>query len=243
YSARFNVGELNSTYYRLPSAATINAIGKRTPDHFRIFVKLHADATHERKDPDSSVGSLLSSLKPLRDSGKLLGVLAQFPASFKYSDENIRYLLHLRALTNEIRLCAEFRDRSWDSDSTRGIMRSENITWVVPDEPQLPNLLTPELFTTSDIIYVRLHGRNARNWYHPEAGDRYDYDYSQEEMTEWGKRLIDFKEEISGGYLFFNNCHLGQAVKNATWLFQWIRDRRKKDDKETEKNDFTLSSD
>lgn len=242
YSARFNVGELNSSYYRLPSTKTIEAIQKRTPDHFRIFVKLHGDVTHERTDPDSSVKALLSALTPLQESGKLLGVLAQFPASFKYSDEHVGYLRHLRELIKETRLCVEFRDRSWVSDYMRKMMRDEEMTWIVPDEPPLPNLLAPELFATSDILYVRLHGRNERTWYDPQVGDRYDYHYSQTQLTEWGQRLLEYKEEISGGYLFFNNCHLGQAVKNATWLFQWIRDRRN-DETENGKNEFTLSSD
>jgi uncharacterized protein YecE (DUF72 family) len=243
YSTHFNVGELNSSYYRLPSKHTIDAVQHRTPDRFKIFIKLHADATHERKAPEESVKSLLTSVEPLRESGKLLGLLAQFPSSFKLNEANRNYLLKLRRLTERFRLCAEFRDQSWDQEWVHKLMRDENVTWVTPDEPQLPNLMKPELRATTDLLYVRCHGRNSRNWYNPDAGDRYDFDYSQAQMEEWGNRLLNYTEEISGGYLFFNNCHLGQAVKNATWLFQWIRDRRTEGEQETSENDFTLSSD
>jgi uncharacterized protein YecE (DUF72 family) len=242
YSSRFNVGEMNSSYYRLPSKAAVEAIQRKTPEHFRLFVKLHGDATHVRKDPASSVQALLKCIAPLQSSGKLLGLLAQFPASFKRTAENEKYLFDLNRLTKDNRLCAEFRDSSWDHESLRERMRAENITWVCPDEPKLPNLMKPEIHVTSDILYIRLHGRNRMTWYDSTAGDRYDYNYSESELEEWGSRLLDFKQEMPGGYLFFNNCHLGQAVKNATWLFYWIKDRRTQDVKETGANDFTLSS-
>jgi uncharacterized protein YecE (DUF72 family) len=242
YSSRFNVGELNSSYYRLPSSATVDAIQHRTPVHFKLFVKLHGDVTHVRKDPATSVKALLNTIEPLQSSGKLLGLLAQFPASFKHSAENEKYLLLLKSLTESSRLCVEFRDCSWDNDSVRRMMRSEQMTWVCPDEPELPYLIKPEIHVTSDILYVRLHGRNRKTWYDTAAGDRYDYSYSESELEEWGKTTLNFKQELPGGYLFFNNCHLGQAVKNATWLFYWIKERRNQDDKETGANDFTLSS-
>ena len=243
YSSRFNIGELNSSYYRLPSEATVAAIQRRTPPHFRLFVKIHGDATHERKNPAASVEPLLKVIEPLRSSGKLLGLLAQFPASFKRSVANEKYLLGLRSMIDTTRLCAEFRDNSWDSGEVRSMLRTENITWVCPDEPDLLNLIKPEIHVTSDILYIRLHGRNKLTWYDSDAGDRYDYSYSESEMTEWGEKILNYKQEVPGGYLFFNNCHLGQAVKNATWLLQLIKDRRNQDVKESGNNDFTLSSD
>ena len=67
---------------------------------------------------------------------------------------------------------------------------------------------------TSDIAYLRLHGRNM-NWFKVSAGERYNYLYSDDELA----KFIPEIEKISGNskkaYIFFNNCHIGFAARNA----------------------------
>ena len=82
------------------------------------------------------------------------------------------------------------------------------------DEPALPGLFPPKAIATNDVGYIRLHGRNAANWW-GGGGDRYDYLYSEKELKEWKNKIDDLKSKTNKIYLFFNNCHLGQAVRNA----------------------------
>jgi uncharacterized protein YecE (DUF72 family) len=79
---------------------------------------------------------------------------------------------------------------------------------------------------TSDIAYVRLHGRNAAAWYNRAAGDRYDYDYSGQELAEWGEKILTAASPARRAFVLFNNCYHGQAPRNAQWLMKWMEQKR-----------------
>ncbi len=88
------------------------------------------------------------------------------------------------------------------------------------DEPALQGLLPAQDLTTTDTAYVRFHGRNAAAWWGGGAKDsgstdRYDYGYSESELSEWITRIDAMLTRASGMYLFFNNCVRGQAADSA----------------------------
>ena len=69
------------------------------------------------------------------------------------------------------------------------------------------------MFCTTRTAYVRLHGRNAKQWW--DGGPlRYDYSYSEDEMREWKEKIdkLVAKKKTDTVYVFFNNCHHGQAA-------------------------------
>ncbi|MDD5088438.1 MAG: DUF72 domain-containing protein [bacterium] len=222
YAARFPIGEINSTYYRIAPPSVYDAIARKTPSEFRLFVKVHGDVTHSRSDPLGSLRCLLQAIQPLRESGKLLGLLAQFPREFRFSASNLSYLLMLAERCSGACLCVEFRHGSWVCEEAIAPLRENGIAWVTPDEPALPDLVPFRLITTADIAYIRLHGRNATAWRDPSAGDRYDYDYSEQELTTIGEAILRSEVSVKAGYILFNNCHLGQAPRNAWWMQTWL---------------------
>jgi uncharacterized protein YecE (DUF72 family) len=93
-------------------------------------------------------------------------------------------------------------------------LKAGQIGYVSVDEPQLQGLLKPDCFATTDTAYLRLHGRNAEQWWGGGAL-RYDYDYSEEELAYWKEKVQRIMKKVKAAYIFFNNCHLGQAVANA----------------------------
>ncbi len=48
--------------------------------------------------------------------------------------------------------------------------------------------------------------------------NRYDYLYSEAELREWVTRIRQLVQETRTTYVFFNNCHAGQAPANAQAL-------------------------
>jgi uncharacterized protein YecE (DUF72 family) len=242
YSARFPIGELNSTYYRIAPSSVYAAIARKTPPQFRLFAKVHSDVTHRREDPEASMHSLLAALEPLRADGKLLGLLAQFPGNFRYQPESLDYLHRVRDLCRDNRLCVEFRHRGWANADAVEQIANAGLAWVSPDEPPLPDLLPPDLVATSDILYVRLHGRNSAAWYNREAGDRYDYDYSTEELTALGQKLLGAGASARHAFVLFNNCYAGKAPRNAWWLKNWLAASTSDGGDSAPSNDFTLSA-
>ncbi|MFW6061486.1 MAG: DUF72 domain-containing protein [Planctomycetota bacterium] len=212
YVRHFPTTELNFTYYRMPTTRTMESMVRRSPEGFDFWVKANQRTTHE--GDRSAAPEFIDQLAPLREAGKLAGVLLQFPQSFHRSVASRKYLAACCEDFAELPLAVEFRHRSWDHPSTNKGLRARQIALVIPDVPPIPNLYRPAPTITAPIGYLRLHSRNGDLWY-AGAAQRYDYDYSQREMqdllTEW-RQLAAQADRV---YAFFNNCHRGQAAQNA----------------------------
>ncbi len=215
YSTQFQAVEINSTYYGIPKAASVAKWVEQTPENFIFLLKVHSDTTHKRQNQCREVSELLERLEPLHTAGKFGGLLAQFPASFHRNREAETYLEFLAKTTVGNPIFVEFRHGSWDQDGSIDLCRRLGIGWVTVDQPLLPNLMRPRPAVVGKIGYVRFHGRNTTTWYNSQAGDRYDWNYSDSELSEWLPRLAAMDNRAEVTYLFFNNCHAGQAIKNA----------------------------
>ena len=77
---------------------------------------------------------------------------------------------------------------------------------------------------TTDIGYFRFHGRNP-HWFNAPVEVRYDYRYSPEELSELIAPILDLSKKTKKTLVFFNNCHLGSAAKNAAELARMIFER------------------
>jgi len=69
---------------------------------------------------------------------------------------------------------------------------------------------------TSQIGYVRFHGRNVKQWFnHEHPHQRYDYLYNEEELKPWVPKVTDIERKTSKTYVFFNNHYQGKSAQNA----------------------------
>jgi len=221
YQLHFNTVEINSTYYRIPHPAVMYNIVKKTKPEFEFMVKANQNLTHQRQQIEALAAEFLESVRPIADRGQLKGILAQFPWSFKYSQANLVYLTTCRELMQPYPFYVEFRNDTWMRKDTYEVMKESQIGYVSVDGPRLRGLLPPELITTGDTAYIRLHGRNADHWW--EGGNlRYDYLYDDTELREWKEKLDRIRGETKKAFIFFNNCHLGQAVKNARQMMKML---------------------
>ncbi len=221
YVRHFPTLEINSTYYRVPSVRTFEGFDERTPDGYPIVLKVHGDVTHKREHTEWSIGHLLESAEPIRRSGKIAALLAQFPWGFRSGPENRDYLGRVRdAVPEEIPLFVEFRHAGWISESTFRFLRNSNIGYCSVDEPNLKGLVPSVAFQTNGCGYVRLHGRNRESWW--DSGeksegksDRYDHLYTEEELKEWVGKIRDLQKQADRTFVYFNNCYAGQAIRGA----------------------------
>ena len=147
-------------------------------------------------------------------------MLAQFPHSFRPSDGALERLSWLRQHWPDIQLIAEFRHRDWQSDANIAALRELSIGWCNVDEPGFSSLMRPGSEVTSPLGYIRFHGRNYGKWWRQDraAHERYDYLYSEHELTQWLPRIAAVEEQARDAYVFFNNHHLGKAAANAEQL-------------------------
>lgn len=226
YVGHFPVVEVNSTYYRIPHPAVLHQMEKKTPPGFEFVIKAHKSMTHSLDADDNVYAQFLEVLEPVREAGKFSGVLLQFPWGFKHTSQAKGHLETLRENLPEIALFAEFRNSAWISDETFSLLKDLDIGYCCVDEPNLRGLLPPIVKKTSDLGYVRLHGRNAKNWWgRTGGGDRYDYLYSERELKDWVEKIRRLASEAKKTYVFFNNCHAGQAASNAKLMQEMLKMR------------------
>ena len=92
------------------------------------------------------------------------------------------------------------------------------------------NSIRPSALATSRVGYVRVHGRNYRDWFREGAGRdaRYDYLYSAGELEPWAERVKEIAElpRCEDVYVVTNNHFEGKAVANASMLESMIEGRR-----------------
>lgn len=221
YVQHFSTVEINSTYYRIPHPAVFYHLARKAPAHFDFIVKVPQSFTHRREDIEKDFAAFKQAIEPMVQSGKLSGLLAQFPYSFKYSVDSLEYISTLSRAVAPNPLFVEFRHDGWMNRVMYDHLRASRVGYVCVDEPALPGLLKPEAFVTTDVGYVRLHGRNSEQWW--DGGDRrYDYDYSGEELAQWREKVRKLATKASKVYVYFNNCFRGQAVSNARQFIELL---------------------
>ncbi len=215
YTGQFKTVELNVSYYTIPSADSFAKMASKTGDDFEFIVKVHQETTHRRRDSKTYVDMLIESLKPLSEQNKLAGLLAQFPYSFPNSESNRKYLLSTKEFVKDIPLFVVFRNDSWAKFAIKGFLRTNDIGYVNVDEPNLKGLLPQQDWLTSNIGYIRFHGRNEKKWWDGKGSERYEYNYSSDQLKGWLVRISDILKKSYKSYIFFNNHPKGNAPANA----------------------------
>lgn len=222
----FGVVEVNVSFYRLVPPRTYGGWADITPDEFLFDVKAFSELTHFREPPpDETFAAFRDSYAPLRERGRLGGVLLQFPPRFANSLASHAYLRRVAKLMDGDLSIVEFRNHTWlapdRAERTFGLLEDLGLTYAVADEPQIPNDTVPPLpaVTNPALAYVRLHGRNAAAWYRGgSGGTRYEYDYPPSELQEWAATIRDLAHQAAEVHVLFNNNAKGDGARNALSL-------------------------
>lgn len=223
YAREFETVEINSSYYRMPTAPALEKMAARVPAGFVFTLKTPHEITHERNADASFYAQFRDALQPLIDAKKFGVVLAQFPYAFHNTPPNANYLSRLREQLRDLPVVVELRTLDWLTESAREktltLLRSQNLGFCSVDLPPIKSLPPPIVAATSQAAYVRFHGRNVAKWWEQEESyERYDYTYSAAELGEWKPRIQKLNELADVVYVFANNHYGGQAVDTARQL-------------------------
>ena len=155
-----------------------------------------------------------------RQAQKLGGVLFQFPATFACTPANEDYLRWAVESLDAIPAIIEFRHAKWITDTTMELLRELGAAYCIVDMPQVRNFPSSRIEVTSDLACVPFHGQNREQWASKTAtrDQRYDYDYSEEELKEWVPTLFGLQKKVKETYVLFNNHYNAKAPANATLL-------------------------
>ncbi len=220
----FTTIEINSTYYRPAAATTARKWVARVEGYpkFCFTAKLWKRFTHERGTAwsASEAREVRAGMDPLHEAGKLGAVLLQFPWSFRRTDENREWLDDLSRTFSRYPLVLEVRHESWNTPEFYQELAERSIGFVNIDQPLFHKSIRPSATVTSRVGYIRVHGRNYKEWFRKNAGveARYDYLYSKKELEPWAERAKEDASEASDTYVVTNNHYKGQAAANALML-------------------------
>ncbi len=222
YLAQFlNVIEINSSFYRPPAVQTalkwIERV-KHNPE-FSFTYKLWQAYTHERESfPDSVKESMVKQgLDVLRTADRLGAVLIQFPWSFKNTPENQQWLEKVIELFRDYNPVVEVRHGSWDDKNFFAFLNDSGAAFANIDQPTIGDSIGLTSLSSEKFSYLRLHGRNFKNWFakDADAASRYDYLYSEAELSSIKDAIAKMIENSPKTYIIFNNHYRGQAIVNA----------------------------
>jgi uncharacterized protein YecE (DUF72 family) len=204
YAGRLNCVEINYTFRRLPSAATLESWAAQTSPGFRFAVKANQRITHilRLKNAGEATDIFLKAIDPLRTARRLGPILFQLPPQLKCDLTLLRDYLALLPQGEALgpRYAFEFRHESWLADPVYTELRSHNISLCVAESEKLD---VPEVIT-ADFVYYRLRKP----------------DYAPADIDAFAGRA---RELLAGGrdlYLFFKHEETPEGALNAELLLK-----------------------
>lgn len=204
YAERFDTVEINTTFYRLPAAATVDRWAAQAPAGFCFAVKVGQFGSHRMKLRDAA-SWLPRHVERAERLGPHLGPnLVQLPPRWKRNATRLDELLEVAP--RHLRWAVELRDPTWLHDEVFEVLARHGAALCVHD------LLADHPWErTAPWTYVRFHGPHART-------DPYHGRYGGRRLRPVAERLAVWRSEGTDVYAYFNNDHEGHAVADAEWL-------------------------
>ena len=183
-----------------------------------------------KSTPDLQEALLKTFLLPMsiiRNAGKLGVLLLQLSPAFSPRKHQLSELEPLIEILSGYDLAIEFRNRNWavgdQLESTIDFVREHRAIFVNVDAPESDHFTVMpsdvDEVTNSKAAYLRLHGRNAKAYVTGKTvAARFDYDYSDEEITEVAQRSKKLAQEARELHVIFNNNNLDYAPRAASRL-------------------------
>ena len=170
YASRFEAVEVNSTFYAVPAAPTVQRWADETPGGFTFDVKLHRLLSRHSADlkslpealrkparttpkgrvelddklQDALVDAVLESVEPLDRAGKLSSFLLQLSPGFQPRSNDLDELAPLVERIVPHPLAIELRRSSWlrgdRAEQTLAWMEEHGAVWVCTDMPDADHL-------------------------------------------------------------------------------------------------------
>ena len=140
----------------------------------------------------ADVDAFKGGIEPLPPAGKLGPLLASFRPASTTRPRRATTSRGCSRPSPTTPLAVELRHRSWSDAAPRScaLLNEHGAAWTQIDEPKFRSSIRQDLLPNmKSFYYMRLHGRNAEQWWdHAESEDRYNYLYSEEELSRSRRR-------------------------------------------------------
>ena len=172
YSSRLNSVEIDYTFYRIPSSATIENWRSATPEVFKFTLKAPQQVTHRErlKIPSDALDYFLTVIRGLEN--RLGMVLFQLPPFFKCDVQKLEAFVAV--LPRGIPAAFEFRHDSWFKEEVYAFLRERAVALCIHDADDH----TTPIELTAPFTYVRLRRS----------------EYTEDRRREWQDRIRGWAE-------------------------------------------------
>ena len=122
----------------------------------------------------------------------------------------------------------EVRHESWNNEQFYRFLTDHQGGFANIDQPVIGKSLPLLRQVTTEVSYLRLHGRNYDNWFASDAttASRYDYLYNEDELNSIKHKIEDLMENSSKTFIIFNNHYRGQAAANALQMLFLLSEKK-----------------
>lgn len=218
YATKFNTVEVDSTFYRTPSVATVNGWERKTSPGFTLAAKVPQLITHEKvlQDCDEDLKQFLETMDLMGDKlGPLLFQFGYFNKMvFKSGKEFLARLApFLKKLPKGYRFALEIRNKQWLSAEFFDLLREHKVAYALIDQAWMPR--PSEIFEkfdpiTAEFTYIRLLGDRKGIEQKTKVWDKVIVDRSKELMSWVNVCQRTVRRGIST-YVYVNNHYAGFA--------------------------------
>ena len=212
YASLSNSIEINSSFYKIPRAVTLQKWAAEVPEDFVFTFKLFKGITHQ---PNLAFNGhelevFLENINAVGDKKACL--LIQLPPGI-----TIKQLPAIQHLLSSIKsskqssgweLALECRHASLYAEELKDLLHDLQVTMVVHDRT---GLNSPLDWDTNQAVYLRFHG--------PQGN--YRESYSGDFLSEYAGYINDWLAEGKKVYTYFNNT-MGSAHANMTTLMEMV---------------------
>lgn len=218
YATKFSTLEVDSTFYRTPSAATVNGWERKTPTSFILAAKIPQTITHEKvlQACDEDLAHFLETMDLM--GAKLGPLLFQFgyfnKTAFKSGKDFLARLeAFLKQLPKGYRFALEIRNKQWLTIEFFDLLRAHNVSYALIDQAWMPR--PSEIFEkfdpiTADFTYIRLLGDRKGIEKQTKIWDKLIVDRSRELMSWVNVCQRTIRRGVST-YVYVNNHYAGFA--------------------------------
>ena len=220
YQKTFHTVEINSSFYHIPRATTVENWKSKVDKNFVFVFKASRTITHLKKfniDKDL-IDMVFTPIASFSSNPPKHLFLFQTPGNVHAHLDKLEHLLQL--LPKTFMYAFEFRHDTWFQEEIYDCLKKFNAAVVLSDSPT--KLSGERLWPyydveTADFAYVRFHG----------SKQLYYSSYSDEELEMYASLIHHKLEKNINVYAYFNNDAGGFATKNALTLLAYLKKQQK----------------
>jgi len=195
YYKEFNLIEINSTFYKIPSIKLAQKWRNEAPENFEYVLKAYQGITHTykmeiKKECINYLNQMIELCKILKS--KIL--LFQTPGSFTPEYLNRVEKFFSKIKYNELKIVWETRGEKWLEiyDKLSKLLEKYSITHVVDPFINKPCYI-------NEIAYYRLHGLSKKMYY---------YKFSDNDLISLKEKIFNYSKGANEIYVLFNNINM-----------------------------------